>query len=323
MELMIGGVTFALALLCAATMGLAIQRGTTCTVVALDELLRTRRPTRLLAIVEASVWVGGGLLLAHAFAQLHETPADYAVTRWTLLGAALLGIGAVVNRGCIFGTVARFGSGEWAYAATPVGFFVGSMSVQTVFAPPAPQVVPAGSPVLDAPAWVAWLFVGFALFRLARLFTQRGTSKAQWWSPHAATTVIGITFVGMFLLAGAWAYTDVLVDVVRGMAHSVAARALLALALLLGAIAGGIIDRPLRGVPVTAVAVARCFMGGVLMGWGGLLVPGGNDGLILLGMPLLWPYAWAAFAVMCVVITLSLMLAQRLSVRRRSAATPT
>ena len=46
----------------------------------------------------------------------------------------------------------------------------------------------------------------------------------------------------------------------------------------------------------------RCLVGGVLMGWGSLLLPGGNDGLILVGMPLAWPYAWLAFATMCVTI---------------------
>jgi toxin CptA len=38
------------------------------------------------------------------------------------------------------------------------------------------------------------------------------------------------------------------------------------------------------------------------MGWGSLLIPGGNDGLILVGMPLAWPYAWLAFATMCATI---------------------
>ena len=41
------------------------------------------------------------------------------------------------------------------------------------------------------------------------------------------------------------------------------------------------------------------------MGWGSLLIPGGNDGLILVGMPLLWPYAWVAFACMCLAIGLA------------------
>ena len=51
----------------------------------------------------------------------------------------------------------------------------------------------------------------------------------------------------------------------------------------------------------------KCFSGGMLMGWGTLLIPGGNDGLILVGMPLLWPYAWVAFLTMCITIGLALV----------------
>jgi toxin CptA len=52
-----------LAALCAAVTGLAIQRGATCTVAPVDELLAEGRPARLLAMLEASLWVGGGVLL--------------------------------------------------------------------------------------------------------------------------------------------------------------------------------------------------------------------------------------------------------------------
>jgi toxin CptA len=48
--------------------------------------------------------------------------------------------------------------------------------------------------------------------------------------------------------------------------------------------------------------LAQCLVGGVLMGWGSLLIPGGNDGLVLVGMPVLWSYAWVAFLTMCVTI---------------------
>jgi Sulphur transport len=78
-------------------------------------------------------------------------------------------------------------------------------------------------------------------------------------------------------------------------------RALL-LALVAGAIVGGVTTGRFRSTRVTAGQLAKCFAGGVLMGWGSLLIPGGNDGLILVGMPLLWPYAWVAFLTMCVII---------------------
>ena len=41
---------------------------------------------------------------------------------------------------------------------------------------------------------------------------------------------------------------------------------------------------------------------------GGLLVPGHNDGLILIGMPLLWPYAWVAFLMMCLSIGVAMII---------------
>jgi toxin CptA len=68
---------------------------------------------------------------------------------------------------------------------------------------------------------------------------------------------------------------------------------------------------------MTAIQLARCCAGGVLMGWGSQLLPGGNDGLILVGMPLARPYAWLAFATMCVTIAAA-QLATRAAVRRRT-----
>ena len=65
---------------------------------------------------------------------------------------------------------------------------------------------------------------------------------------------------------------------------------------------GGSTAGRFRAARVTLFQSAKCFAGGALMGWGSLLIPGGNDGLILVGMPLLWPYAWAAFLTMCVTI---------------------
>jgi toxin CptA len=290
-------------------MGFAIQRGATCTVAAVDEVLRERRVRRLAALLEAALWVGGGLLVARALHVLPQMPAGYAAGTWTVLGGALLGLGAFVNGACVFGAVANFGSGRWAYLFTPAGFYVGCITVGAVFHPAAMPERAEGSLVWRASAWVPLLFVVFALLRLgrplhaaARAGRLRATVAAHAWSPHVATTVIGLTFLAMLLLVGAWAYTDVLVEWAHGMAGSLAARSLLLAALLLGAALGGWTAGRFRHTRITLAEVLRCFAGGALMGWGSLLIPGGNDGLILVGMPLLWPYAWLAFATMCVTI---------------------
>lgn len=294
-----------LAAACVGVMGFAIQRGATCTVAAVDEVLGQRSFKRLKAFVEASVWVAGGLLVAQALQRLQTMPAGYAITAWALLGGALLGLGAYVNRACVFGAIARFGSGEWAHVATPIGFYPGCLSFAPIFAPATHPTLPYGSPLLQAPAWVALLFVLFALWRLGRPLCDRsvGALTERVWSPHAAATVIGITFVAvLLLLGGTWAYTDVLAELARGMAGNLAARGLLVLALLAGAVWGGWTAGRVHSEPVRAARLLCRFVGGVLMAWGGLLIPGSNDGLILVGMPLLSPYAWVAFGAMCVSI---------------------
>ena len=320
MPIVLASLAFAVAALCAGLMGYAIQRGATCAVAAMDEVVTKRSARRLVSLIEAALWVGGGLLLAQALGMLPRMPAGYAVSGWTLLGGALLGLGAYVNGACVFGAIARLGSGQWAYAVTPLGFYVGCLSVGPLFAMPAAVKLGQGSPVLLAPVWVTALFLAFALWRAGGVLFGRATERdpggsawhralaARVWSPHVATTVIGITFVVMLLAVGAWAYTDVLAELARGMAADLPARTLLLLALLLGAMAGGWTAGRWRHTPPTARQLARCCAGGVLMGWGSLLIPGGNDGLILVGMPLAWPYAWLAFATMCVTIAAAQLL---------------
>lgn len=307
MDIMLASAAFAVAVLCAATMGFAIQRGATCTVAAVDELLVKRSARRLLAFGEAALWVAGGLLAARATGLLPQLPPGYATSLWTLLGGGLLGLGAWLNRACVFGAIARLGSGEWAYAATPLGFYLGCLAVPWLFAPPSPQPLAAGSPVLAAPGLALAAFLVFVTWRLLRALRRGGLLR--WrdtvWEPHAATTVIGITFLAMLLLVGAWAYTDALAALAHGMAGSLGARLALAVALLAGAVWGGWTAGRFRATRIVAGDLLRCTAGGALMGAGSLLIPGSNDGLILVGMPLLWPYAWVGFATMCVAIGLA------------------
>jgi toxin CptA len=315
-------------------MGYAIQRGATCTVAAVDEVLTKGSARRLASLAEASLWVTGGLLVLQVL-QVHPVmPAGYALSGWTVLGAALLGLGAWIDGACVFGAIARFGSGQWAYALTPLGFYIGCLTVPGLFAPPAPQHLADVSPVLRAPAWLAGLFVLFVLWRLARplwrprpgaatprhapLLERAGVALAQRvWAPHAATILIGITFLVMLVLVGAWAYTDLLAELARGMAANPLARSVLLLVMLLGAACGGWTAGRWRSTPITLTQALRCFAGGALMGWGSVLIPGGNDGLILIGMPLLWPSAWVAIGVMVLVIA-----AAQLAVRSRTAQVP-
>ena len=128
-------------------MGYAIQRGATCTVAAVDEVVTQRTYRRLLSLLEAALWVAGGLRrrpdAAPAAADAARATRSAA---WTVIGGALLGLGAYINGACVFGAIARFGSGEWAYIVTPIGFYLGCLSVVPLFGVPMPHKLAHGSP---------------------------------------------------------------------------------------------------------------------------------------------------------------------------------
>jgi Sulphur transport len=313
---------FSVAFLLAALMGYAIQRGATCTVAAVDEWMTTGRATRLAGMVESSLWVAGGLLVAKHAGWLGQVPHGYAVGMATVSGAFLLGWGAYINRACVFGTVARLSGGDWAYAFTPVGFYLGCKAFIELPHAMTPQALPAGSVWFDVtPAW-AWLVLALMCIRLSvalvrahqiQPFMGRATVAqlgARLWAPQPATVVIGVAFLLLWLLAGSWAYTDVLAEWARTMAGADGARAALAAALFGGALWAGRSSSRWRSRPPQMAALLRCTVGGFFMGWGSQWIPGGNDGLILMGMPLLWPYAWVGFLVMFATIA-ALMRTQR------------
>lgn len=306
---------FTIAAICAAIMGYAIQRGATCMVAAVDEVLTRRRANRLIALGEAAIWVAGGLIVASMLGHLKMAPVGHAAGVVTLAGGVLLGIGALINRACVFGAIARLGSGEWAYTLTPVGFFLGCLAASWWTASTAPA--PIASPLFGAAPVLIGPFVVFAAWRGIEALgaLRRGAFAAHIWSPHRATMVIGLAFVVMLLTVGSWAYTDALASLAHGMADNTPAKLLLFVALLAGALIGGWTADRLRIVVPTLSAAARCLIGGALMGMGSLLIPGSNDGLILIGLPLLQPHALLAVTSMTLAIAGGMVIERRLRIR--------
>lgn len=309
---------------CALLMGAAIQRGATCTVAAVNELVDRHRATRLASLLEAALWVGGGLLVWRALPIAPPVlPTPYALCGWTLLGAAFLGFGAFVNQACVFGAIARLGNGEWAYLATPLGFFAGCWSEGRLLASAQPQALISGSVLWSLPKGAAAVFVAFALWRAGASWRgARRDTGAGWWTPHVATVSIGLSFLALLLLEGPWAYTDALAEAARGMLGARGSRLTLFGCLLAGALWGGWRAGLWQARWPQPAAVLRCFAGGLMMGAGSLLIPGGNDGLILLGLPLIWPYAWVAFGTMALVIALARTLSARPLQRLRFPTRP-
>jgi len=308
---------FGIAVLAAMAMGFAIQRGGTCMVSAVDEAVSKRKATKLLALGEASLWVSGLLALAALGGFAAASAPAYSAGASALIGGILLGLGALANGACVFGSVARIGSRDWHFLLTPVGYFCGSLA-HGLFGLPSEakldhQAHPLGGWLLLA------LFLPLLAYRLYELAAARGRRDlAQTlWHPHRATIVIGVAFVVLVLSAGPWTYPEALWRAAHKGIAPMASDTLLFFALLGGAVIGG-----LKGDTVTqwsAATALTCFGGGALMGVGSAMIPGGNDNLSLVGIPMLQPYAWLAIAAMAAAIWVGLQVKARL--RKPASAT--
>jgi len=311
----------AVAAICAGLMGFAIHRGGTSLVAAVDELVSKRRASRLIALGEASLLVAAGIIAAQLLGLLPMAPKAFALTGWTVLGGAIMGLGAYNAGSCVFGAIARIGNGEVAYLLVPVGFFLGCVAALALGMDRLPHPAASHSLVLARSLLFAGplaLLIGWRLVRTLGA-ARTGEFTAYVWSPHVATGVIGLTFVILLLVVGPWNYTDYLSELARRMPHGGFSRGLLLAALFLGAMLGGWTAGRIKPVLPTASVLTRCLTGGFMLGLGGSLVPGANDGLILLGLPLLYPHALLALSSMLLTISAALFLERHRSAMAQKA----
>lgn len=300
-----------IAVLAAAAMGYAIQHGGTCTVAAVGQLINQRRAGRAVALVECSLWVLAlGLVTLAAGYRFNASPA-YPATTAVLIGGLLLGLGAWINDACVFGSIARIGKRDLHYLLTPPGYFLGSV-IHAQLAGPFAASRPAAPVAGSATTFLLLLFAGSLLISIRQVMSARRnrTPLATLWDYRHATIAIGISFVILAVVAGPWTYTEVLGSAAHGSGMSRGTDALLFAALLGGAMLGG--RQISKAVPFAPRRALACLAGGALMGFGGSLVPGGNDNLILAGLPWLQPHAWLAIAAMALAIAAGLIGSQGL-----------
>lgn len=293
--------------------GVAIQRGNTCTVVAFDDLVHRRSWKRIESIVFIWFLIAGGLILMNRATGHNPVPALVPVATWSAVGGLILGLGAVFNGACTTGTIARIGSGEHAYGLTIGGFFLGCVLAPHLLgglASDHPTTAPATT-VLDHPVIALGGMAVVLALTVRRLITGPHESFREFlrsaWDPRTAMLIVAVLFVAAVQIAGPWAYTDMLGDLSHGHTDHIVKQGVLFVALLTGAIVGG---RSLRGTKLIgplAPRALRCTIGGLIMGIGFSAAPGAFDGATLLGQPLLLAYAWATMAASYVTILLGVL----------------
>ncbi len=279
--------------------GYAAQRGTTCAVIATRHLVLDRRPERfvgfILCAAIATIVVALARLAGDDDAMIF---AGRAASPWAVLGGAVIALGAWRNGRCAMGTLAGLGSGDLCRLATLAGYVAGAFVASRWL--PAPESAAALSPLVGVSRSV--MLAGAAFVGLSTLLMLRAGrvdhAGSALWPLTLSMPVIGALNGYMIIAAAGWSYTALLGDVARGQTIGISGRLALFAVLVGGAVTGGVASRSFALRPGTRRDWARALQGGALMGMGTILVPGGNDTMLLVGLPLLIPNLLIGYAAM-------------------------
>lgn len=311
--------TFSAAL--AAILGFAAHRANICTVKAVAEILTTRHAYMLLSFVKTILWV---ILITLV---LSWTVSPVAVVHWQLsyysiAGGIMFGVGATMNGGCAFAMLARLANGKLVQILTLTGFGIGAAGF-LLLAPEtaAPVAVTPNGGLFQTEelsiAVIAALGV-WAVWEIARMWRRHTTATrigaaifSERYSLSTAAILIGISNAVLYTMYGTWAYTSVLNGSIRqtfgGFGPVGPIYWILFISLFLGMTLSAWQSRTFALEWRPSLSWAQQFIGGLLMGMGVAMVPGGNDVLILNAMPSLSPHAFPAYMAVIVGIAGTLL----------------
>lgn len=287
--------------LLALALGFGLARISLCAVAAARSLVLQRRavPTAGLAVAASAA---GMVLLSLSLAWPERTalPADMTVTLRLLVGAVLLGAGALVNGGCYLGSISYLGTGNLNFLFTLAG--IALFARWNGAAIPAPASPTSGMPR----SWT--LGLGFATFAAVLLLAWRSARSGAAgrgfplrgpWPWRRAAACCGVVAAILFAFDPGWSYGRALEALANAGSRPPRWHdELPALSLFTGVGASALLAGRFRLVRPQWVRSARCLAGGALMACGASRIPGGNDALLLWSIPGLTLHGLVAYALM-------------------------
>lgn len=300
-----------LSMLMGLILGVSAHRAGLCTVKAVAEVMTSRRGWFLWSFLKAALWVAGliGLygLMGGGIA-MRQWPLDWI----TILGGLIFGLGAGANGACVFSTLARLAEGHGVMLFTLAGWVIGIAAVHLIL----PDLHRQSNLANRLPAWVLWILVPWMVWEGARILRRLmregwGQIGAPHWPLSLSVALVAAANFGLLSLDGAWSFTSTLICAVKAAPLSGCANHaspwLVSSAAILGMAGSAFWRGSFRLRRVRTEAALRHGLSGLAMGAGAALIPGGNDGLILFGLPALSPHALPAWASIVAGTALSLV----------------
>ncbi len=289
----------ALFLLLTFALGAVLSRVSLCAVAGMQQAVVARDYSGIERLLLAASGAGVLLLVFAGVAPVTVLlPGAAPFHAGIIVGGVLLGLGALINGGCYLGSVLYLGSGNLNFLFTLAGIGLGARVAEAGALLPA-AATPAAR-MATGFVWLGGLF-GFAL--IIFMLTRRARFMGRW-RALLAGALAGL----IYARHPGWSYGTVLDTLAHGRAGLVDWSAnLAALMLFAGALAGARLAGRVRLQWPTLQRALRCAVGGLVMGFGAALVPGGNDSLLLWAIPGLSAYGALAYAIMLATIGLGFL----------------
>jgi uncharacterized membrane protein YedE/YeeE len=304
-------IIYPISLLLATLLGFAVHRASLCTVKTVAEIFSTRKIYMLMAMLKTVLWVMTISMPIILFLPDVAAPnRSYAITIAAIIGGFTFGVGAAINGGCAFSTLGHLANGNIWMLTTILGYCLGvaGLSIMVPMTEPGQALIPllfkAQRPFIFAILAALWLFLSWEIFRLWKT-RKMGHSLSQlflskYYRLSTAAIVLGFSGGVLYALYDTWTYTNALKQKVQSIWMPVEKPASINLLLFIALFCGMVLSalqrrswrlqwRPIQTWP-------RHLIGGVLMGTGAVLIPGGNDTLMLKSLPGLSPHALPAMA---------------------------
>ena len=307
----------------AALLGFASHRASICTVRAVAELVSTGRGHILISIAKSILWVLAITIpVTWLMPQARGYQTEWSLSALALVGGGIYGTGAAINSGCAFSTLNQLADGKLRMLGSLLGFCLGAVMV-LAFARsgrlplPSPILLDSVSQFLLSFAFAAGLAL-WCVYEVRRLWITRPRGVKftnlllfERYRLSTAAALMGMSNAMLYLIYGSWSYSGTLQQGIESLL-SIGDWPRPILWILFAAMLGGMIASTLQRRSFhlawrPSVAWLRNFAGGTLMGVGAVLIPGGNDTLILHGIPSNSPNALPAYIAMLAGIAAALV----------------
>lgn len=284
-------------------LGFSLVRANSCSVASTRRLVIERRADWLLGLFVAISWAGLVLLSFAFLTPLNlRFPADMPITMSLAAGSVLLGMGALLNKGCFLGSVSQLCRGNFNYFLTLAGIAL-ALGVFTYASDGADATRGRSAAEAIAAVHLTWfgclatvLFAVMIVFSLMKLHRRRTMTMM-------ALIAVGISGGVMYAYNPDWSYTSVLDRAVKGeLTPRTWPLEVGALSMFGGAVLSSVLGSNFTIVLPSYRAAASCLTGGFLMGTGAKMIPGGNDTMMLWSIPGLASHGLVAYMGMMLTI---------------------